>query len=87
MEWRERLADRMSSASKKLDVRELLLNVVEDVKEQYIPAPACANEIDIDIWYLMVRLTYGIGAYKSKAKKLEEFAKINYNVDFDQFII
>ena len=29
----------------------------------------------------MVRLTYRIGAYTSKAKNLEEFARINYNVD------
>ena len=65
MDQRER-----RSLCEKVDVCDLILNVADDIKEQFLPL----YTYDIDMWYLMTRLTYGIGAYASKASDLQEFA-------------
>ena len=55
------------------------MNVADDIKEQFLPLYA----YDVDMWYLMTRLTYGIGAYASKASDLQEFARMNFNGDIE----
>ena len=37
------------------------------------------------MWYLMTILTYGIGAYASKASNLQEFTRMNSNGDMKVF--
>ena len=48
------------SMCEKVDVCDLILNVADDIKEQFLPL----YTYDIDMWYVMKRLTYGIGAYE-----------------------
>ena len=66
----------------KVDVCDLLLNVADDIKEQFLPL----YTYDVDMWYLMTRLTYGIGAYASKASNLQEFARMNHNGDIESIV-
>ena len=65
--------------SEELDVCDLILNVADDTKEQFLPLYI----YDVDMWYLMMTLTYGIGAYASKAIDLQECARMNRNGDIE----
>ena len=38
------------------------------------------------MWYVMTRLTSGIGAYASKASDLQEFARMNRNGDIESIL-
>ena len=58
------------------------MNVADDIKEQFLPL----YTYDVDMWYLMTRLTYGIGAYASKASDLQEFARMNRNGDIESIL-
>ena len=53
------------------------MNVADDIKEQFLPL----YTYNVDVWYLLTRLTYGIGAYASKAGDLQEFARMNLTGD------
>ena len=66
----------------KVDVCDLILNAAYDIKEQLLPL----YMYDIDMWYLLTRLTYGIGAYASKVSDLQEFARMNGNGDIDSIL-
>ena len=59
----------------KVDVCDLILNCADDIKEQFLPL----YTYDIDMWYVMTRLTCGIGAYASNASDLQDFARMNRN--------
>ena len=77
MDLRER-----HSMCEKVDVCDVILNVADDMKEQFLPLYA----YDVDVWYLMTRLTYGIGAYASKASDLQEFSRMNCNGDIESIL-
>ena len=63
----------------KVDVCNVIVNVADDIKEQFLPL----YTYDVDMWYVMTRLPYGIGAYASKASDLQEFARMNQNGDIE----
>ena len=68
--------------SEKVDVSDVIVNVADDIKEQFLTL----YTYDVDMWYLMTRLTYGIGTYTSKASDLQEFARMNRNGDIESIV-
>ena len=70
------------SMCEKVDVCDLILTVADDIKKHVLPL----YTYDVDMWYLMTRLTYGIGAYASKASDLQECARMNHNGDNESIL-